>query len=203
VLEHGRNLQDEIHDAHVGLHVVREHFVPDDGLDVENDHHVKAQDETLVVVNVRFRDKSFPKDGKRERWSCAGDVEIVGRDDDHVVVAVAGDGAVGSVVVAGDDDAGGAVGDVNVGSVDVAADNHGIVGKDWVGTAAASAAPVDVGEIGHRKAVESTGPGTPAVDDELDAMEASPKYSSTAAPRMPYPQMEVGYAEVVPRLDSK
>jgi hypothetical protein len=188
VWEHRRNLQGGIRGALVQFYAAHERFFH---VHIENDHLVKVRDEMLVAVNVNvnFLDKSLPRVRKREHLSYGdgdGDAENVDRDDGHALL-----GAVGG----GDFDD---VGDVNVDPVHVVADTRVAVDMGCDCTVL----PVDAGEAGHRKAVESTDPGIPDDDeDESDAREVSPKYSSTAAPQMPSPQLVDGW-EVVPKLDS-
>jgi hypothetical protein len=183
VQAHGRNLQGEIRGALVQFYASHEHLFH---VHIENDLLEKVRNEMLVAVNVNFRDKSLTRERKRERLS--DDVaENVDHDDG---------GVLGAVVVGGGDVDG--VGDVNVDSVDMVADIRVTVDVSHDDTVL----PVGVGEVGHRKVAESTDPDIPDDDDGSDAREVSPKRSSTAAPQMPSPQLEVGGSEVVPRLDS-
>lgn len=184
--EHGKNLQGGIRGALVQFYAVHELFFL---VHIENDHLGKVQDEMLVAVSVNFRDKSSPRERKRERLSYSdGDAENVDRDDGRALLGA---------VVGGDFDG---VGDVNVDSVHMVADTRVTVDMGRDGTVL----PVGVGETGHRTAAESTDPDIPDDDeDESDAREVSPKCSSTAAPQMPSPQLEVGGSEVVPKLGSR
>jgi hypothetical protein len=183
VREHGRNLQDGIRDALVQFYVAHDPFFH---VYVEDDDLGKVRDEMLAAVNVNFRDKSLPRGRRRERLRGDVGAENVDGDDGCVVLGAVGGGGGGDV-----DD----VGDVNVDSVHtrVVVD----VGHDG------TVLPVDVGETGHKKAVGSRDPDIPDDDEsESDAREANPKCLSTAAPQMPFPQLEVGGSEVVPKLDS-
>lgn len=186
--EHGRNLQDGIRDALVQFYVAHEPFFH---VHVEDDHLGKMKDEMLVAVNVNvnFRDKSLPRERRREHPRYGDvDVENVDRDDGCVVLGAVGGG--------GDFDD---VDDVNVDSVHKVADTRVIVEMVHDGTVL----PVDAGETGHKKAAGPRDPDIPDDDEsESDARELSPKCLSTAAPQMPSLQLEADGSEAVPKQGS-